>query len=309
MAQRPQKVLFFALYSIRPHHYLGPMAQKLQTIISPLPLNGYPVPQLSKALSVVASLANEQGNILPLVREITEALARIPNLDGSYEIVFVDDASTDGTRDEVMEAMRLNPEVRLIQHGGRYGKSQGIRTATRHARGEWIATLDGDGQSDPADIPKLLARAWQNGRDKSVLVSGVRVNRKDTWGKRMASKFANALRRALLGDDSPDTGCPLKIFRRDAYLALPYFDGLHRYEPAFFRLYGHEVVYMPVNDRPRGAGISKYTNMKRALVGIYDLMGVMWLQRRFKARLDKASEVVPLGRAESIEARREQGAA
>lgn len=275
------------------------MAPKLQTIVTPLPAHGFLPAPATKLLSVVASVANEEGNILPLVGEITTALDRLPDVEGQYEIIFVDDASTDGTRTEIMEAMRAFPQVRLIQHQGRYGKSQGIWTALRHARGAWIATLDGDGQSDPADIPKLLARAWAGGQEKNILVSGVRINRKDSWGKRKASAFANALRRRLLGDDSPDTGCPLKVFRRDAYLALPYFDGLHRYEPALFRLYGHDVVYMPVNDRPRGAGVSKYTNMKRALVGIYDLMGVMWLQRRFKARLERSMEVLPLGRAEN----------
>lgn len=279
----------------------------LKTIITPLNAPGYPLARIDRLLSVIASVADEEGNILPLVKEIVAVLGRMQDVDGQYEILFVDDQSADGTREEILEAMRLYPQVRLIRHQGRYGKSQGVWTGLRHARGEWVITMDGDGQNDPADMPRLMALAFEGGRGKSMLVSGVRVNRKGTWGKRMASRFANALRRTLLKDDSPDTGCALKMFRRDAYLALPYFDGIHRYEPTLFRLYGHDVVYVPVNDRARTRGVSKYTNMKRALVGIYDLIGVMWLQRRLKAQGERSVEVVPLGRAENAEERRGQG--
>lgn len=285
------------------------MTQNVQTVISPLSPPGYPITPLGLAVSIVASVADEEGNILPLVEEIAAAFSRIPGLAGDYEIVFVDDQSQDKTREEVTEVMKRFPEVRLICHQGRYGKSQGVWTGLRAARGEWIVTMDGDGQNDPADIPRLLARAWEKGRDASVLVSGVRVNRKGTLGKRLASKVANAIRRTLLQDDCPDTGCALKIFRRDAYLALPYFDGIHRYEPTLFRLYGHEVVYMPVNDRARTHGVSKYTNMKRALVGIYDLIGVMWLQRRYKARGERSVEAISTARLEKASAPRKQGAA
>jgi dolichol-phosphate mannosyltransferase len=153
--------------------------------------------------------------------------------------------------------------------------------------------MDGDGQNDPADIPRMLATALES-KTKSVLVSGVRVNRVASKGKRWASRFANGLRRFLLGDDCPDTGCALKVFRRDAYLALPYFDNIHRYEPTLFKLYNHEVVYISVNDRMRRHGASKYTNFKRALDGLFDLIGVMWLQRRLKAKREHSIEVVTI---------------
>lgn len=257
---------------------------------------GAPLAPLDRALSVVMSVADEAGNILPLVGEIAAVLDAQPATRGQYEIVFVDDQSRDATRDEIMEAMRRFPQacVRLIAHqNGRYGKSQGVWTGLRNARGEWIITMDGDGQNDPADMPRLIALAWEKGRTQSILISGVRVNRQGTASRRWASKLANAIRRALLKDDCPDTGCALKMFRRDAYLALPYFDGIHRYEPTLFRLYGHDVVYVPVNDRARRHGISKYTNMKRAMVGLYDLLGVMWLQRRYKAQGEQSMEIVP----------------
>jgi dolichol-phosphate mannosyltransferase len=266
------------------------MANKLETLTQSLPRPGHtPAPLAGLMASVVLSVADEAGNVLPLVKEIVTAMDALPLTRGNFEIVFVDDQSRDATRDEIMQAMRLYPMVRLICHSARYGKSQGVYTGIRNARGEWIITMDGDGQNDPADIGKLLNAALSYG--KNVLVSGVRVNRKGTFGKRLASKFANTLRRRLLGDDCPDTGCALKVFRRDAYLALPYFDHIHRYEPTLFRLYGHEVIYLPVNDRARLHGVSKYGNMKRALVGVFDLMGLMWLQRRYKARLEQSTEI------------------
>jgi dolichol-phosphate mannosyltransferase len=254
-------------------------------------LPGYPLAPLDRLISVVMSVADEEGNILPLAQEITEAIAKIHEVKDSYEIVFVDDQSRDKTRDEVMEAMRRFPHVRLICHQRRYGKSQGVWTGLRNARGAWIITMDGDRQNDPADMARLINAAWQNGKDANVLVSGVRVNRQGTASKRWASHVANKLRRALLKDDCPDTGCAIKMFRRDAYLSLPYFDNIHRYEPTLFRLYGHEIIYVPVNDRARTHGVSKYTNWKRALDGIFDLIGVMWLQRRLKARGEKSEEI------------------
>ncbi len=266
-------------------------APSLQTLTHALPRAGHALPApASLAVSVVLSVANEEGNILPLCDEIAASMEGLAG-PGGYEIVFVDDKSTDGTRDEILRAMQKNPAIRLICHETRHGKSQGVWTALRHARGAWIVTMDGDGQNDPADIGKLLDIAWSKGRAANLLVSGVRVNRKGTRTKRWASRFANALRRFLLKDDCPDTGCALKAFRRDAYLALPYFDGIHRYEPALFRLYGHEIIYVPVHDRDRRHGVSKYGNAKRALVGIFDLIGLMWLQRRYKARREQSVEV------------------
>jgi dolichol-phosphate mannosyltransferase len=262
-------------------------------VTRPLPRPGYPLAPVTKALSVVIPVADEAGNILPLTQEIVNVMDGLVGVKGDYEILFIDDASRDASRAEIMEAMRLFPQVRLIAHSRRSGKSAGTWTGLRNAAGEWIIRMDGDGQNDPADIPRLLALAWEKGRDKSVLVSGVRVNRQDTWAKRKASRFANGLRRALLDDDCPDTACALKLFRRDAYLSLPYFDGIHRFEPALFRLYKHPVITVPVNDRARRHGRSKYTNISRAFVGVFDLLGVIWLQRRTKAQGEAAVEILP----------------
>jgi dolichol-phosphate mannosyltransferase len=254
---------------------------------------GYPVAPIDRMASVVISVADEAGNILPLVREISAVMDTMANLRNNYEIIFVDDQSRDTTRDDIQDAMRRFPAVRLICHQRRYGKSQGVWTGLRHARGEWIITMDGDGQNDPADIPRMLGIA-RDAPHHNILVCGIRVNRVGTHGRRLASRFANWLRRSLLKDDCPDTGCALKVFRRDAYLALPYFDNIHRYEPTLFKLYNHDIVYVPVNDRARQHGVSKYTNFKRALDGIADLLGVMWLQARFKAHKEQSSEIILL---------------
>lgn len=252
---------------------------------------GYPLAAIDRLVSVVIPVADEAGNILPLTKEIVDAMQNVPQAAGSYEIIYIDDKSTDGTRDEIMQAMQAFPQVRLICHQERYGKSQGVRTALRAARGAWIITMDGDRQNDPADIPSMIAAAWQNSTNDNRLVSGVRKNRQDTRSKRWASKLANNLRRALLNDNGPDTGCGFKMFRRDAWLALPYFDNIHRYEPALFQLYNVPVSYVPVNDRLRTHGVSKYTNWKRALDGIFDLAGVLWLQRRLRARNWQSVEI------------------
>ena len=265
---------------------------------TPLNRPGYPIAPIDRLISVVMSVADEAGNVLPLAAEITAALQAIPTVKGSYEIIFVDDQSRDTTRDEVMQAMQQFPHIRLICHQGRYGKSQGVYTGLRHARGQWIVTMDGDRQNDPADITRLMDIAWEKGVESNILVSGVRVNRQGTRARRWASRAANKLRRTLLKDDSPDTGCALKMFRRDAYLALPYFDNMHRYEPTLFRLYDIPVSYVPVNDRARTVGTSKYTNWKRALDGVLDLIGVMWLQRRFKARAEHSVEMTAHGSAQ-----------
>ena len=272
-----------------------------QTLTKQLPRPGFPIAQLDRLVSVVISVADEAGNIAPLLDEIVNTLNTIPALNHHYEIIFVDDKSTDSTREEIQAAMRDFPMVRLIVHQQRYGKSQGVWTGLRHARGEWIITIDGDGQNDPADIPRLLSIALEHPQ-KSILVSGVRTNRAATNSRRLASRFANWLRSSLLKDDCPDTGCALKVFRRDAYLALPYFDNIHRYEPTLFKLYNHDVIYVPVNDRARQHGVSKYTNFKRALDGLSDLFGVMWLRRRFKARNEQSIEIVTIGETQREQA-------
>ena len=228
-------------------------------------------------LSVVVPVFNERDNVVPLINEISAALrGRI-----DFEIVYVDDHSTDDTLAVLGAAKAANPELRVLHHVSQSGQSTAIRNGIKAARGHWIATLDGDGQNDPADIPKLLAM-----RDESPapikLFAGWRVERKDSGSKRMASKWANAIRRRLLRDDTPDTGCGIKLFEREAFLDLPYFDHMHRYLPALMQRAGWQVRSVPVNHRARGTGVSKYNNLNRALVGIADLRGVGWLIRRSK---------------------------
>jgi len=228
-------------------------------------------------LSVVVPVFNERDNVVPLINEISAALrGRI-----DFEIVYVDDHSTDDTLAVLGAAKAANPELRVIHHVSQSGQSTAIRNGIKAARGHWIATLDGDGQNDPADIPKLLAM-----RDESPaqikLFAGWRVERKDSGSKRMASKWANAIRRRLLRDETPDTGCGIKLFEREALLDLPYFDHMHRYLPALMQRAGWQVRSVPVNHRARGTGVSKYSNLNRALVGIADLRGVGWLIRRSK---------------------------
>ncbi|MBL0222404.1 MAG: glycosyltransferase family 2 protein [Xanthomonadales bacterium] len=228
-------------------------------------------------LSVVVPVFNERGNVVPLINEITAALRGRTD----FEIVYVDDHSTDDTLAVLGAAKAANPELRVIHHLAQCGQSTAIRNGIKAARGHWIATLDGDGQNDPADIPKLLAM-----RDESPapikLFAGWRVERKDSGSKRMASKWANAIRSRLLHDETPDTGCGIKLFEREAFLDLPYFDHMHRYLPALMQRAGWQVRSVPVNHRARGTGVSKYNNLNRALVGIADLRGVGWLIRRSK---------------------------
>jgi len=228
-------------------------------------------------LSVVVPVHNERDNIVPLLTEVAAALRG----KADFEIVYVDDASKDDSLVVLTAAKTQFPELRVLRHLSQSGQSTALRTGIRAARGEWIATLDGDGQNDPADIPKLLTmRAGSPAAIK--LFAGWRVDRKDTGSKRWASKFANAIRSRLLRDETPDTGCGIKLFERAAFLDLPYFDHMHRYLPALFQRAGWQVRSVPVNHRPRGSGVSNYNNFNRALVGIADLRGVAWLIRRSK---------------------------
>ena len=229
------------------------------------------------ALSVVVPVFNEQDNVAPLVGEIVSALrGRIP-----FEIVYVDDHSRDGTLAALQRLKQDAPELRVLHHVSQSGQSTAVRTGVRAARGAWIATLDGDGQNDPADIPKLLAQ--RDGAPGDVkLFAGWRVNRQDTGSKRWASRWANRIRARMLRDATPDTGCGIKLFERDAFLDLPYFDHMHRYLPALMQRAGWKTVSVPVNHRARASGVSKYNNLNRALVGIADLRGVAWLIRRSK---------------------------
>lgn len=225
-------------------------------------------------LSIVIPVRNEAGNIGPLVTEIRAAL------DGGapYEIVYVDDGSTDATFAELSALAASGAPLRIVRHARSCGQSAAIRSGVKAARGAWIATLDGDGQNDPGDIPRLWAMAL--GENAPVLIAGWRRKRRDTWLKRLSSRIANGVRARMLGDATPDTGCGLKVFRRDLFLELPYFDHMHRFLPALVKRAGGRTVSVPVNHRPRGAGRSNYGTLDRLIVGITDLFGVMWLMRR-----------------------------
>jgi dolichol-phosphate mannosyltransferase len=228
-------------------------------------------------ISVVVPVFNERDNIVPLLTEIATALRG----KSDFEIVYVDDASKDDSFAVLKGARAQFPELRVLRHLQQSGQSTALRTGIKAARGAWIATLDGDGQNDPADIPKLIAMRNEAPADIK-LFAGWRVNRQDTGSKRWASKWANAIRSRLLRDATPDTGCGIKLFERAVFLDLPYFDHMHRYLPALVQRAGWQVRSVPVNHRARGAGTSKYNNLNRALVGIADLRGVAWLIRRSK---------------------------
>lgn len=235
-------------------------------------------------LSVVVPVLNEAENVAPLVGEITAALrGRWP-----YEIVYVDDGSTDATPEVLKGLMATTPELRVVRHASRVGQSFAVRSGVKVARAAWIGTLDGDGQNDPADLPKLFEKALAGG-EKLGLVGGLRLKRRDTVWKRIGSKVGNGVRQFFLRDGCPDTGCGIKVFRRDVFLDLPSFNGLHRYLPALYQSQGWGTEYVPVNHRPRERGVSKYNNLQRALVGILDLMGVSWLRDR--TRTPKAHEI------------------
>ncbi len=226
-------------------------------------------------LSVVVPVHNEEGNVAPLIGEIIAALRDVI----PFEIVYVDDLSKDGTLARLTELKANTPELRVIRHLSNSGQSTAIRTGIKAARAPWIATLDGDGQNDPADIPRLLAERDHASPDTRMF-AGWRVSRQDSGSKRWASKWANAIRSRMLRDETPDTGCGIKLFEREAFLDLPYFDHMHRYLPALMQRAGWNTVSVPVNHRHRGSGVSKYNNLDRALVGIRDLRGVAWLIAR-----------------------------
>jgi dolichol-phosphate mannosyltransferase len=227
-------------------------------------------------LSVVIPVKNEADNVAPVVEEICAALDDLVE----YEILYVDDGSDDATAAEILRLAGEIPRVRLLRHRQNYGQSSAICTGVRAARAAWIATLDGDGQNDPADIPAMWRLARQAAASPPLLISGYRQSRQDSWSKRCASRIANTIRGRLLGDRTPDTGCGLKLFPRSLFLELPRFDHMHRFLPALVLREGGRVLSVPVNHRPRRRGTSKYGVFDRLGVGIVDLLGVMWLQHR-----------------------------
>lgn len=229
--------------------------------------------------SVVVPVYDEEANVRPLAHEIAAAL------DGreTYEIVFVDDGSRDGTAAALASLSREMPQLRAIAHRVNCGQSAALWTGVQMARGEWIVTLDGDGQNDPADIPLLIERMRTPGASpRPAMVAGVRTRRQDSWLRRVSSRLGNGVRARLLHDATPDTGCGLKLFRRETFLRLPAFDHMHRFLPALVQRDGGTVIHVDVNHRRRRSGRSKYGFGigSRLWVGITDLAGVMWLQRR-----------------------------
>jgi len=236
------------------------------------------------AVTVVVPVRNEADNVGPLTDEIAAALTgRV-----TFELIYVNDGSTDGTQAAIDTLKRERPWLRQIGHETSCGQSSAVRSGVAAARASIVATLDGDGQNDPSFIPALLA-ALEKGTNVG-LVAGQRVGRRDGGFKKLQSRIANGVRGAILRDGTRDTGCGLKAFRRDSFLALPYFDGLHRFLPALFRRDGYAIAYVDVIDRPRRHGVSNYGMWDRLWVGILDLFGVWWLVRRRK-RVPRATEV------------------
>lgn len=227
-------------------------------------------------LSIVVPVCNEQDNILPLLEEIEAALRD----QHEFEVICVDDGSTDGTRERLAEGMARHPRLRVLAHAKHCGQSAALLTGFRAARGEWIVTLDGDGQNDPADITRLLAAREGAGRADLRLICGMRVLRRDSWLKRFASRVANGVRATILGDATPDTGCGLKLILRSAALDLPAFEHMHRFLPALVQRNGGATLSVEVGHRPRRGGGSHYGVLDRLWFGIVDLLGMLWLKRR-----------------------------
>ena len=234
-------------------------------------------PEISPGISVVIPAYNEAESIESVVRE---AIGVFEGSFSSFEIIVIDDGSADDTAGALADLAAADARVRVIRHPNRAGKSAALRTGMLRARAIWAATMDGDGQDDPRSIVEMAQAVDLSTVGEVGLVAGARTNRTDGANRKFASRFANGLRRSLLNDDCPDTACGLKLIVRDVFLAMPFFDALHRYLPALTRHLGYDIVNVPVVNRARAAGRSKYTNLGRAAAGAFDLLGVIWLMRR-----------------------------
>ncbi|MGD9109010.1 MAG: glycosyltransferase family 2 protein [Gammaproteobacteria bacterium] len=232
----------------------------------------------AQQLSVVIPMYNEEDNAEILVREVHAILAQHPD----FEIIVVDDGSQDSTFEKLSSLTKGLPQLRPVRHARNFGQSIGLISGIKKAKYPWIVTLDGDGQNDPADIPKLIQISEETGADPRVLLAGHRVNRKDGRWRTLGSRWINRIRRWFLKDDCPDTGCGTKMFSREKFMLLPHFNHMHRYLPALFKGIGGRVINIPVNHRPRTQGQSKYDSWGRLKVGVVDLFGVAWLIRRLK---------------------------
>jgi len=236
---------------------------------------------MSVDFSVVVPVCNEAENVELLAREIDAALN-----NRAYEMIFVNDGSTDETAAILKKLKSSLPALRVLSHSFRSGQSAAVASGVRAARAPWVATLDGDGQNDPADIPRLIeARDGPEGRGVQLIMGNRKASRKDTAFRKLQSSVANGVRSSLLGDGTPDTGCGIKLFSREVFMDLPRFDHMHRFLPALFQRHGARVVSVPVSHRPRTRGTSKYGMLNRLWVGIVDIGGVMWLRRRYKSGL------------------------
>ena len=236
---------------------------------------------MSVDFSVVVPVCNEAENVEPLAREIDAALN-----NRAYEMIFVNDGSTDETAAILKKLKSSLPALRVLSHSFRSGQSAAVASGVRAARAPWVATLDGDGQNDPADIPRLIeARDGPEGRGVQLIMGNRKASRKDTAFRKLQSSVANGVRSSLLGDGTPDAGCGIKLFSREVFMDLPRFDHMHRFLPALFQRHGARVVSVPVSHRPRTRGTSKYGMLNRLWVGIVDIGGVMWLRRRYKSGL------------------------
>ena len=236
---------------------------------------------MSVDFSVVVPVCNEAENVEPLAREIDAALN-----NRAYEMIFVNDGSTDETAAILKKLKSSLPALRVLSHSFRSGQSAAVASGVRAARAPWVATLDGDGQNDPADIPRLIeARDGPEGRGVQLIMGNRKASRKDTAFRKLQSSVANGVRSSLLGDGTPDAGCGIKLFSREVFMDLPRFDHMHRFLPALFQRHGARVISVPVSHRPRTRGTSKYGMLNRLWVGIVDIGGVMWLRRRYKSGL------------------------